>query len=56
MIHLGDHVHVHVLGALPTMRSDGQVVGFYTNEPRRIVVALPSGQQLVAVESDISPT
>jgi hypothetical protein len=54
VLHHGDQVHVHVPGLLSTPLGDGQVVGFYSNEPRRVVVALPSGEELVALESDVS--
>jgi hypothetical protein len=50
----GDLVHVHVTGTSPPSFSNGRLVGFYCNEPRRIIVALPSGQELVAAESDVS--
>jgi hypothetical protein len=33
----------------------GELVGYYTDEPHRVVVRLSSGKSLVVMETDISP-
>jgi hypothetical protein len=52
MFNAGTQVQIHFPGALPD--AFGQLVGFYSNEPCRAVVLLPSGESLVVMETDIS--
>ena len=48
----GAPVQIHFPGELPG--AFGQLIGFYSNEPCRAVVLLPSGESLVVMETDIS--
>jgi hypothetical protein len=51
----GDPVRLQLPIDSPLNGNSGQVVGFYINEPPRVVVALASGEQVVVMESDTSP-
>jgi hypothetical protein len=39
----GTQVEIHLPGPPPGQYSVGRVAGFYSNEPRRVVVVLPCG-------------
>jgi hypothetical protein len=51
----GAQVEIHFPGPPAAQYPVGRVAGFYSNEPRRAVVVLPSGEALVVMETDLKP-
>ena len=52
MLTTGTQVQIHFPGAPAAC---GQLVGHYSNEPRRMLVRLVSGESLVVMETDVEP-
>jgi hypothetical protein len=51
----GTQVEIHFPGPPVGQYLVGRVAGFYSNEPRRVVVVLPCGEALVVIETDLRP-
>jgi hypothetical protein len=51
----GTQVEIQFPGPSAGRYPVGRVAGFYSNEPRRAVVVLPSGEALVVMETDLRP-
>ncbi len=50
---VGTQVQIHFPGHPADQFPPGRLVGFYSDEPCRAVVALPSGEELVVMETDL---
>jgi hypothetical protein len=50
---VGTHVEIHFPGQPDDKYPVAKLVGFYSNEPCRAVVLLPTGESLVVMQSDI---